>query len=197
MTTLALSAPVGVFAVPQVKMIPSTTQVQLPSIATRPEPADEELISAICLGAEWAIELLYQRYYRLAYALAYRILCDSTAAEDIVQEAFLSIWRKAASYLKQHGSVYSWIQAIVHHRAIDKVRSSANRDRNYNRKANRTRPASNPTYGSKPGTRNELNSSAPSSRNSPPSSAWSSNKHTLAALHTRKSQKSTTSPWEP
>jgi RNA polymerase sigma-70 factor (ECF subfamily) len=131
MTTLALLAPMPTFAVPQVKMIPSTTQVQLPSIATRPEPTDEELISAICLGAEWAIELLYQRYYRLAYALAYRILCESTAAEDIVQEAFLSIWRKAASYLKQHGSVYSWIQAIVHHRAIDKVRSSANRDRNW------------------------------------------------------------------
>jgi RNA polymerase sigma factor (sigma-70 family) len=131
MTTLALSAPMRTFAVPQVKMIPSTQQVQLPSIAIRPEPTDEELISAICLGAEWAIELLYQRYYRLAYALAYRILCESTAAEDIVQEAFLSIWRKAASYLKQNGSVYSWIQAIVHHRAIDKVRSSANRDRNW------------------------------------------------------------------
>src|SRR5450759_4829709 len=131
MTTLALSAPVRTFAVPQVKMIPSTQQVQLPSIAIRPEPTDEELISAICLGAEWAIELLYQRYYRLAYALAYRILCESTAAEDIVQETFLSIWRKAASYLKQNGSVFSWIQAIVHHRAIDKVRYSANRDRNW------------------------------------------------------------------
>jgi RNA polymerase sigma factor (sigma-70 family) len=131
MTTLALSAPMRTFAVPQVKMIPSTQQVQLPSIAIRPEPTDEELISAICLGAEWAIELLYQRYYRLAYALAYRILCESTAAEDIVQETFLSIWRKAASYLKQNGSVFSWIQAIVHHRAIDKVRSSANRDRNW------------------------------------------------------------------
>src|ERR1700693_5941496 len=92
MTTLALSAPMPTFAVPQVKMIPSTPQVQLPSIATQPEPTDEELISAICLGAEWAIELLYQRYYRFAYALAYRILCESTAAEDIVQEAFLSIW---------------------------------------------------------------------------------------------------------
>ncbi|HEY6407538.1 MAG TPA: sigma-70 family RNA polymerase sigma factor [Ktedonobacteraceae bacterium] len=130
MTTLALSAPARVFIVPQVA-IRSISQAQQPPIPTRPEPADEELIAAICLDAEWALEALYQRYSRLAYALAYRILNESTAAEDIVQEVFLSIWRKAASYQKQHGSVHSWMQAIVHHRAIDKVRSAANRDRNW------------------------------------------------------------------
>src|SRR5207249_2451424 len=106
-------------------------KVQQPTISTRPEPPDEELISAICLGAEWAMEILYQRYHRYAYALAYRILRESTSAEDIVQDAFLSIWRKAASYQKQHGSVYSWLQAIVHHRAIDKIRSAAHRDQQW------------------------------------------------------------------
>src|SRR5579859_4050074 len=107
MTTLALSAPTNIFAVPSLKAGSSTFEVRQPAIATLVEPADVELISAICRGAEWALETLYQRYSRYAYALAYRILRESTAAEDIVQEAFLSIWRKASSYQKQHGSVFS------------------------------------------------------------------------------------------
>jgi RNA polymerase sigma-70 factor (ECF subfamily) len=97
-------------------------------IQTKSEPTDEELISAICKGQEFAIEILYDRYHRYVYALAYRMLHDSQAAEDIVQDAFLSIWRKASSYKAQHGSVHSWIQAIVHHRAIDKVRAAAHRE---------------------------------------------------------------------
>jgi RNA polymerase sigma-70 factor, ECF subfamily len=97
-------------------------------IQTKTEPTDEELISAICKGEEYAIEMLYERYHRYAYSLAYRILRDPLAAEDIVQDAFLSIWRKASSYQMQHGSVHSWLQAIVHHKAIDTVRAAAHRD---------------------------------------------------------------------
>jgi RNA polymerase sigma-70 factor (ECF subfamily) len=96
-----------------------------------PEPTDEELISAICNGEEYAMEILYERYHRYAYSLAYRILHDPVAAEDIVQDAFLSIWRKAASYQMQHGSVHGWLQAIVHHRAIDRVRAAVHRDRQW------------------------------------------------------------------
>src|SRR5271157_1100020 len=65
-------------------------------IQTKTEPTDEELISAICKGEEYAIEMLYERYHRYAYSLAFRILRDPLAAEDIVQDAFLSIWRKAS-----------------------------------------------------------------------------------------------------
>lgn len=113
MTTLALTAPQ--------EKVQSTIQAQA-------SWSDEDLIFSICRGAEWALELLYQRYHRYAYTLAYRILHESSIAEDIVQEAFLSVWRKASSYQKQHGSVLSWLQAIVHHRAIDKVRAAAHRD---------------------------------------------------------------------
>lgn len=94
-------------------------------------PSDEDLMLAMRDGSEHALELLYERYARYAFALAYRILHDTVAAEDVVQEAFLSIWRKASSYSAQHGSVLSWLQAIVHHRAIDKVRSSAHRDQQW------------------------------------------------------------------
>jgi len=93
----------------------------------RTDVSDEELISAICLEAEWALEALYQRYSRYAYALAYRILQESSGAEDIVQEVFISIWRRASSFEKQQGSVYSWLLAIVHHRAIDRIRSTTQR----------------------------------------------------------------------
>ncbi len=104
------------------------TQAASTKELAKSEPTDEELISAICKGEETAIEVLYERYHRYTYSLAYRILRDPAASEDIVQDAFLSIWRKASSYQAQNGSVPSWIQAIVRHRAIDKIRASAHRD---------------------------------------------------------------------
>jgi RNA polymerase sigma factor (sigma-70 family) len=109
----------------------TASQEQAQPIIQTQEWSDEDLISNICRGAEWALELLYQKYHRYAYTLAYRILQESSLAEDIVQEAFLSIWRKASSYQKQHGSVLSWLQAIVHHRAIDRVRAAAHRDQQW------------------------------------------------------------------
>jgi RNA polymerase sigma-70 factor (ECF subfamily) len=95
---------------------------------TSQDVSDEALLLEISYGGEWAMEVLYERYARYAYALAYRIVRDYSTAEDIVQDVFLSIWKKAASYQEQHGCVRSWLQAIVHHRAIDCVRASAHRD---------------------------------------------------------------------
>jgi RNA polymerase sigma factor (sigma-70 family) len=106
----------------------ATTREASAGVLVKPELNDEQLIAAICKGEESAIEALYERYYRYAYALAYRILREPGASEDIVQDAFLSVWRKASSYQAQNGSVQSWIQAIVRHRAIDKIRASAHRD---------------------------------------------------------------------
>lgn len=111
------------------RAIPTPSSTQLPSVDQKAQDLDDEgLLFAICDGAEWAMDVLYQRYYKYAYALAYRIVHDSAIAEDIVQDSFLAVWRKAASYQEQHGSVRSWLQAIVHHRAIDKLRASAHRD---------------------------------------------------------------------
>ncbi len=129
MTTLAISAPFTPASL--LKSLQPVLQIAQPAPQTQSlshNANDEELISAICHGSEQAMEIFYQRYYRYAYALAYRLLHESTAAEDIVQEVFLSVWRKAATYQRQHGSVYSWLQAIVHHRAIDRLRSVANRN---------------------------------------------------------------------
>jgi RNA polymerase sigma-70 factor, ECF subfamily len=106
----------------------ATKQETATTVVVKPESTDEQLISAICNGEDFAIEVLYERYHRYAYALAYRILRDPSTSEDIVQDAFLSIWRKASLYQAQNGSVQNWIQAIVRNRAIDKIRSSAHRD---------------------------------------------------------------------
>ena len=137
MTTIALEAPTTTIRtdrfilfppIPTTSCSPLTTRSKPEMVAqTRTELADEALISAMCNGEEWALELLYERYYRYAYSLAYRVVQDSTIAEDIVQEAFLSIWRKASSYQAQYGNVRSWLQAIVHHRALDKVREARHR----------------------------------------------------------------------
>ena len=98
------------------------------AIIDKVQVSDEALLLEISCGDEWALEVLYQRYARYAYTLAYRIVHNSPTAEDVVQDSFLSIWNKAASYQKHQGCVRSWLQAIVHHRAVDCIRAAAHRD---------------------------------------------------------------------
>ncbi len=69
------------------------------------------------------VELLYDRYGGLAFALAYRLLGERGSAEDVVQEAFLNVWRQGATYDTRRGTVRTWLLTIVHHRAIDQMRS--------------------------------------------------------------------------
>ncbi len=76
-----------------------------------------------------AIELLYDQYGGVAFALAYRMLGERGLAEDVVQEAFLNIWRQGALFDAERGSARTWVLTIVHHRAIDQVRSMRRRTR--------------------------------------------------------------------
>src|SRR5438552_6550162 len=87
------------------------------------ELSDEALIQAIAGGAVWAMEPLYQRYSRILYSLVYRVVADHQVAEDLLQEAFLAVWRRATSYSPQSGAVRSWLVSIVHHRTIDYLRT--------------------------------------------------------------------------
>jgi RNA polymerase sigma factor (sigma-70 family) len=86
------------------------------------ELTDEMLIHAIAGGAMWAMEPLYQRYSRILYSLAYRMVSDHQIAEDLLQDAFLAVWKRATSYSPQSGAVRSWLVSIVHHRTIDYLR---------------------------------------------------------------------------
>jgi RNA polymerase sigma-70 factor, ECF subfamily len=92
------------------------------------EGADADLLVRVTAGDAAAFELLYDRHSSAAYGLAYRILGEPAAAEDVLQDAFLTVWRQAATFGPQRGTVRAWLLAIVHHRAIDHVRRRAYRE---------------------------------------------------------------------
>src|SRR5918994_1042544 len=95
--------------------------------------ADEELISLASQGEARAFAVLYERHSRAAYSLAYRMMGEKQAAEDLVQDALLKVWRGAGSYRAERGSVRTWILSIVHNRGIDQLRSLASRRRTQDR----------------------------------------------------------------
>jgi len=84
--------------------------------------SDGDLLARIAARDDAALGLLYDRYSRLALGLAYRVLGDRGQAEDVVQEAFLSVWRRAASFDARRGSPRGWLTTIVHNAAIDRRR---------------------------------------------------------------------------
>ena len=86
------------------------------------ELSDEALLHAIAGGAAWALDSLYQRYSRILYSLAYRMVADHQVAEDLLQDSFLSVWKRSTSFSPQAGAARSWLISIVHHRAIDHLR---------------------------------------------------------------------------
>jgi RNA polymerase sigma-70 factor, ECF subfamily len=90
--------------------------------ATATDDADRVVLARLAEGELDALEELYDRYKTMAYSIAYRITNDATLAEDVVQEAFLGVWRNATRYVEGRGSVKTWLLSIVHHRAIDAVR---------------------------------------------------------------------------
>lgn len=91
------------------------------------ERTDEELVAALAVQDSTALAELYDRYGRLAFSLAVRIVGSPESAEEIVQEAYLSLWRGAVTYQVGRGTVRTWLLSITHHRAIDAVRRRASR----------------------------------------------------------------------
>ncbi len=97
----------------------------LAPLARRRRPAeltDEELLEAIAAGDDDALGAFYDRFSRLAYGVAFRILRDKDLAEDAVQEAFLAIWRSAQRYRAERAKPSTWLLTVVHRRAVDLVR---------------------------------------------------------------------------
>jgi RNA polymerase sigma-70 factor (ECF subfamily) len=91
--------------------------------------ADEDLMDLVRVGEAPAFEVVYERHADAAFALAYRMCGKRVTAEDIVQEAFVSLWRSGARYDRTRGSVRTWVLGIVHHRAIDVLRRNSVHDR--------------------------------------------------------------------
>jgi RNA polymerase sigma-70 factor (ECF subfamily) len=84
--------------------------------------SDETLLAQVAQGNEPALGELYDRFGRVAYGLALRILRDKTLAEDAVQDAFLGAWRTAAGFDPGRGTASTWLMTLVHRRAVDLVR---------------------------------------------------------------------------
>lgn len=84
--------------------------------------SDKALLDAIAGGAVWAMESLYQRYSRSLYSLVYRMVANQQVAEDLLQDVFLAVWRRATSYSPQISTVRNWLFSITRHRTIDHLR---------------------------------------------------------------------------
>ncbi len=85
-------------------------------------PDDEALIRLIAERQAAALSLLYDRYGRLVFSLAFQVTSDAAVAEEITQEVFLQIWNKANTYQAAQGKVTTWITSVARHRAIDSLR---------------------------------------------------------------------------
>ena len=91
------------------------------------ERSDQELLQGIAAEDVEALEALYARYGGLAFSLALRITGNHGTAEEVVQESFLSAWRRGSTYRSERGTARSWLLGVVHHQAIDVVRALAAR----------------------------------------------------------------------
>ena len=104
--------------------------------------SEEALLAQVARGDEAALGEVYDRFGRVAYGLALRILRDERLAEDAVQEAFLAVWRQAASFRPDRASARTWVLTLVHRRAVDLVR------REERRRAETLEPETEPAGGS-------------------------------------------------
>ena len=87
--------------------------------------ADEDLMTLVDAKESDAFAVVYDRHGGAAYSLAHRIVGDPGMAEDVTQEAFLSIWRSTARFDAARGSVRAWVLGVVRNRAIDALRRAA------------------------------------------------------------------------
>ena len=83
---------------------------------------DLALISLVARRDETALSALYDRYSRLAFNLALRIVGEQTLAEEITADTFINVWRSAASFADERGRFLAWLMSITRHRAIDELR---------------------------------------------------------------------------
>jgi RNA polymerase sigma-70 factor, ECF subfamily len=88
---------------------------------------DEALVALVARADDAALAELYDRYGRVAYGLALRVLRDRSLAEDAVQEGFLAVWRTAGRFVPERAKASTWILTLVHRRTVDLVRREERR----------------------------------------------------------------------
>ena len=83
---------------------------------------DEQLLALIVRGENWALSEIYDRYTRLVFSFALKILNDRASAEEIVQQVFIKVWRSARDYRVERGTFSTWVLSITYHQCIDELR---------------------------------------------------------------------------
>ncbi|MBA3336763.1 MAG: sigma-70 family RNA polymerase sigma factor [Chloroflexia bacterium] len=91
------------------------------------ELGDSELIGRVAEGDARALEVLYERYSRVVYSFALRILGDQQLAEELLQEVFFRAWRQGSAFQASRGTFITWLLSITHNMAIDEVRKRRRR----------------------------------------------------------------------
>lgn len=89
--------------------------------------SDEALVALVARSSDTALGELYDRFGRVAYGLAFRTVRDASLAEDVVQDAFLGVWRSASRFVPERARASTWILTFVHRRAVDLVRREERR----------------------------------------------------------------------
>ena len=92
------------------------------SARTQTAETEREMIAGIRGGREQAMAQLYDRYSSIVYSVALRVLGDTGAAEDVLQDVFMQLWRKPENFDANRGSLAAWLAVIARHRAIDVLR---------------------------------------------------------------------------
>ncbi len=92
------------------------------SSAPQPEPNESVLIARIRAGDQGAMAAFYDRYSSVVYAVAMRVLGETAAAEDVLQEVFIQLWRRPEAFDAGRGRMSAWLAVITRHRAIDVLR---------------------------------------------------------------------------
>jgi RNA polymerase sigma-70 factor (ECF subfamily) len=92
----------------------------------RPDPAqisDNDLLRAVARGDESALAATYDRYRLILFGLVMRILHDRAEAEDVLQEVFLQVWRRASDFDEARGRAFTWLVTLTRNRTIDRLRA--------------------------------------------------------------------------
>jgi RNA polymerase sigma-70 factor (ECF subfamily) len=97
-------------------------KIGVPSAAPNAITSDLALVTAIRSGDQSAMAALYDRYSSIVYAVALRVLQDTGAAEDVLQDIFMQLWRHPGAFDASRGNMPAWLAVIARHRAIDALR---------------------------------------------------------------------------
>ena len=89
---------------------------------------DAALLEAVAEGNQEAMAAVYNRYARIVYCIALRVLREPSLAEDVMQEVLLQVWKRPQSFVAQRGNLGAWLSVVTRNRAIDVLRKRAPMD---------------------------------------------------------------------